>query len=284
VEEREDLWVELAMGQLGVSRQVLQNYLSHGDSALLANYIHILRDIIHVHLDQFQSGDAASRWNVLESVSQFNVQDTLPSLQHDFCDLWNEIIDITGTTSDHRIQSILIVLLQNVRRAYIALHEGTDSAPTAFSASTTDNEHSLFLLSSYPLCNIPDHRPCPVSRVLDATARTYLSAPQTIVLLGSSSSHHPEIPQNNFGNQEPPPTSMSESALASSAQGAAHASIVTSTSGSAPIAQSTQPATTTFTSRSCTSLSSGTPASANHAQSTLSVNSVTQATPSPVFQ
>jgi hypothetical protein len=158
VKERDDIWFELAMGHLGEAAPVLQNYLDHGDSALLANYIHILRDIVHVHLRHFQSGDAAFRWKVVESVSQFDIQDTLPTLQHDFCHLWNEIVEMARTT-DHRTRSILILLLKKIRHAYITLHEGTDSAPTIFSASTTEDEHVLSFLSSYPLCNIPDHRP-----------------------------------------------------------------------------------------------------------------------------
>ncbi|KAI9447471.1 hypothetical protein H4582DRAFT_2051229 [Lactarius indigo] len=161
VKERDDPWSELAMGHLGISASVLQSYVAHGDSALLANYIHILREIIHVHFEHFRSGAAASRWKTLGLVSQFDIQGTLPTLQHDFCDLWNEIVRMAR---DRRVRPLLILLLKNVRRAYIALHEDTDSAPTAFSASTTDDEHVLFILPSYPLCNVPGHRPRPSSR------------------------------------------------------------------------------------------------------------------------
>jgi hypothetical protein len=192
VKERDDLWFELAMGHLGVSAPVLRDYLAHGDSALLANYNHILRDIVRVHFEHFQSGDAASRWKALESVSQFDIQDTLPSLQHDFCELWNEIVHMAGTTPDHRIRSILIVLLKNVRCAYTSFHEGTDSAPTAFSASTADDEHVLFLLSSYPLCNTPGHRPHPAShtRVEFSNATAPTSLAQTFDLSPFSMSHN----------------------------------------------------------------------------------------------
>jgi hypothetical protein len=270
VKERGDLWRELAMGHLGISAPILQNYLAHGDSAFLANYIYLLRDIINVHFDQFQSGDATSRWKVLELVSQFNIQDTLPSLQHDFCDWWNEIVDTTAATPDHHIRAILILLLKNVRHAYLTLHLGTDSAPIAFSTSTTDDEHALFLLSSYPLCKTPAHRPRPAAHVSDAffdtTARTYLSAAQTIVLPGASSSYPPEIPRINFDDQEHPPTisPASESVPASPAQGAANVSITTSVSSLVPIAQSTQPISTTITSLHHTSLSYGTPALESH--------------------
>ena len=261
--ERGDLWRELVIGQLGISAHVLQDYLAYGDSALLANYIHILRDIIHVHLDQFRSGDPASRWKFLELVSQFDVQNTLPTLQHDFCDLWNEIVDMTRTTPDYQIRSILIILLKNVRRAYIALHDGTDSAPTAFSGSTADDEHALFMPSSYPLCNLSSHRLRTATHVhdvlVDMTAHSYPSGPQTTILPGASSGYSAEIRDRGL---PPVLTSAWEPAPASPAQGATNASITTSSSSLVPFAQSTQPATTTFTSLSHVSPSFGTPASA----------------------
>ena len=264
VKERDGHWFELAMDQLGISAPVLQSYLAHGDSVLLANYIHILRDIVHVHFENFQSGDAASRWKTLELVSEFDIQDTLPTLQHDFCDLWNEIVRMAGTTPDHRIRSILIVLLKNVRRAYIALHEGTDSAPTAFSASTANDEHVLFQLSSYPICNIPYHRSRPTLHVhdafVDATARTYPSAPQTTVL-PTASSGSPKIPQIHFDGHELP---LVMTPTPDSAQGTAGASIMSSTSSLVPIAQSTQTPMATTPSPAHTSSSSGTPTPGNH--------------------
>jgi hypothetical protein len=224
VKERGDLWRELAMGQLGISAHDLQNYLAHGDSVLLANYIHILRDIVHVHFYQFQSGDAAPRWKVLELVSQFDVQDTLPTLQHDFCDLWNEVVHMTATTPDYHIRSILIVLLKNVRRAYIALHDGTDSAPTAFSGSTADDEHALFSPSSYPLCNIPCHRRLHASPFFNAIALTPptqpsydfppFSMPHNTVPSAAPSGYTPQNQMNLMGHQYHPTfASTSHSAL-----------------------------------------------------------------------
>ena len=170
VKEHDDQWGKLVIGHLGISAPVLRSYLTHGDSTLLANYIHILRNIVHVHFDHFQSGDVTSRWKVLESAYQFNIQDTLPSLQHEFCDLWNEIMGTAGTAPDHRTRSTLITLLKNVRRAYIALHENTDSAPIAFSNLTADDDHVLFSLSSYCPCNIPGHRPFRASHFPNAIA------------------------------------------------------------------------------------------------------------------
>jgi hypothetical protein len=211
VKERGDLWLELAMDHLGISAPVLQNYLAHGDSVLLANYIHLLRDITHAHFDQFHSGDTGSRWKVFDLVSQFDIQDTLPSLQHDFCDLWNEIVDRTEAALDPHIRTILIPMLKNVRRAYIALHEGTDSAPTVFCGSTADDEYILFSISSYPLCNIPGHHTLYASNATAPTSPAqqshgFLPSPtaHNIVPYVASSSYTPPEQLNRSDYQIPP--------------------------------------------------------------------------------
>jgi hypothetical protein len=159
-------------------------------------------------------------------------------------------------TPDHRTRSILIVLLKNVRRAYIALHEGTDSAPTAFSSSRTDRRGcsiSTILLS-------PDAISPAISRALRymCVTRSLMrqlaltsSAPQPIVLPAPQSSHAPETPPDSsltatdflllHGTHvriRHPPVQHKV---------AADASIMTSTSSLVPIARSTQTATTTLT-------------------------------------
>jgi hypothetical protein len=168
VKERDDRWLQLAMSHLGVSAPSLKNYLSHGDSVLVANWIRVIRCIIPVPFESFRDGNGFVNRKTLELVSKFNIKDALPTVQHDFCDLWNEIVGLAKYTSDPHIRSLSIVVLKDVRHAYITLHDGTDSAPTAFSATTIDDEYFLFLTSSYPLCNIPEHRPPHTLRVQDA--------------------------------------------------------------------------------------------------------------------
>jgi hypothetical protein len=164
-QERDERWFQLAIDHLGFTRSDLGNYLAHGDSMALATSIRLLRNIIHTHFDPFWLGDAANRWKVLELASRFEIQGTLPALQHDFCDLWNEIVHLVrnSTDSSSRFRAVSIAILKNVRTAYITLHEGTDSAPTAFSSTTTD-DRVLMLSSSYPMCNIPGHHQHPPSR------------------------------------------------------------------------------------------------------------------------
>jgi Family of unknown function (DUF6535) len=165
VPERDHRWKALVMDQLGIPEDVLREYLAHGDSVLLANWIDINRRFHrfgHVHrympyqLLMFQA-----------TIPKFDIQNTLPVLQHDFCALWNEISDWWWLAQ---------FILRRVRHSYIALHQGTDCAPTAFDASTADHDIVLSYRSSYPLCTIPAHQ----SRINNATATAENSHPPTV--------------------------------------------------------------------------------------------------------
>ncbi|KAI0296126.1 hypothetical protein B0F90DRAFT_1747471 [Multifurca ochricompacta] len=158
VQERDDRWFDLATGQLGVSGSVIRNFLAHGDSLLLANCTYIVRQLIHAYSKHGWTHSAGSRSRTLESVSKFDMKHTLPELQHDFCALWNEVVLLARNTQNNRIQSISTLSLRHIRNAYIDLHEGTDAAPTAFSASTDIDDLALELPLSYPLCDIESHR------------------------------------------------------------------------------------------------------------------------------
>jgi hypothetical protein len=83
-------WVALATDQLGPS---LPRYLEHGnDSVLLANLIHITRQILESSRDGpgWDMADAMS-FNIFPTLSNFDIQNTLPELQDDFLALWNEM-------------------------------------------------------------------------------------------------------------------------------------------------------------------------------------------------
>ena len=54
---------------------------------------------------------------------------------------------------------IPVEILKEIRHHYIALHQGTDAAPTAFSRSTDSFDRILCNPTSYPLCDIASQRP-----------------------------------------------------------------------------------------------------------------------------
>jgi len=146
-DERDDRWMALAMDYLGISEHVLHDYLAHEDNILFAILNHSIRHAI---------GSDFSSFRLLPPLSGFDVRNTLPRLQHEFCDLWNTV---TQKSRDREDPSSSISILKATRHIYVALHQGTDATPTGFSASTKGVDDVLDQPSSYPLCNIPDHLP-----------------------------------------------------------------------------------------------------------------------------
>jgi len=148
--QRNELWFALTMYHLGISECVLQGYLAHGDSALLANLIHITRQLLHNVLRT----DRAVILKILPRVANLRVENAIPELQHNFCELWNEIV-LQARTGE---QSILLYILKATRHIYFALHRDTDATPTFSPSTSTHDPRILRQLSSYHLCSIPSHR------------------------------------------------------------------------------------------------------------------------------
>jgi hypothetical protein len=149
VQERDDRWTELVKEEFGVPDHVLQDSLAHEDSVLLSILIHLSSE-----------GNRASSWTsgILSSLSKFDINNTLPRLQHDFCSLWNEIVQ-EASNQESSTGSTRAKILRDIRHLYIALHQDTDAVPSAFSASTDSLNSILEWPSSYPQCDIASHRP-----------------------------------------------------------------------------------------------------------------------------
>jgi hypothetical protein len=117
---------------------------------------------------------------------------------------------------------IFVNLLREIRHLYIALHQGTDAAPTAFSATGYFNP-ILDDPSSYPLCDIASHRPDSTAHALPSLiqpgdsldASPHHSNPDDFtissqvtdgrVITGSPSPSHPMTP-SKIGDSSQPPT------------------------------------------------------------------------------
>jgi Family of unknown function (DUF6535) len=133
-------WKTLVKDQSGISDVVHQDYLAHGDSVLLANLIHINRQFARLYYKHCLS----SMEVIQQTISRFDIRNTLPGLQHDFCIFWNEV-------ACQESINISIWILRPIQHLYISLHQGSDAA---WDASTDGYDRS-----AYPLCNIPGHRP-----------------------------------------------------------------------------------------------------------------------------
>ena len=147
VRERDNRWIALVKAEHGMAEHVLREYVGHGDSVLLSILNHVTHKAFHT--------GSWTPW-ILSSLSEFTILDTSPELQHAFCALWNDIV--REAWNEEGPINIPVEILREVRHAYIALHEGTDAALTAFSASTFYYQPVLLQPQSYRLCDVASHR------------------------------------------------------------------------------------------------------------------------------
>ena len=143
--ERDVRWISLVRQEFGIPDQVLRANIDDGDSASLSALLYMIRQAIRT--------GSWTPWT-LSSLSQFDIRNTLPKLQHEFCCLWN---DIVLEAQNDGADSIAILILKEIRHAYIRLHQGTDAAPTTFSDRTYHFDPVLTQPSTYRFCDIPDH-------------------------------------------------------------------------------------------------------------------------------
>ena len=167
VRERDDRWIELAVRITGLPerdlRDIAQTSIARTrNNLLLATLIDLSRQAIH-----------SDEWKLVKSIAEFDIHDTLPRLQHDFCALWNEFVDQARIRGDPH--STPVRTLSLIRHLYITLHQGTEAAPTAFSAA--DSLDFIWLQpSQYPQCNIAGHLPEPTANTPSSPSRQFKQA------------------------------------------------------------------------------------------------------------
>jgi hypothetical protein len=145
--EHDGRWIAVANAVSGLSeRDLQQNVACAGDNVLLATLIDICRRAI-------QSDNSVM---LLSEGLPSPILNTHPRLQHEFCTLWNELVQEAGNQGSF---STPVQILRMIRQHYILLHQGTDAAPTAFSSSTDDVDELLYQPFSFPLCTVASHRP-----------------------------------------------------------------------------------------------------------------------------
>ena len=158
VQRHDDFWFSLASAQLGIPEAVLREHAAHGDSLSLAILIYITHQQFIYLRNRSWPLEAIS--NVLEVASKLNMQDTShmqdtsPELQHKFCALWNQAVHKAQNDDDWKVTWRI---LRPIRNIFITLHHDTDSTPTRFSTSTSNQDEILKMPSSYPMCNVASH-------------------------------------------------------------------------------------------------------------------------------
>jgi Family of unknown function (DUF6535) len=156
--DRDERWFQLVLGQLNLSTLVARGY--HRDSISLAALIHISRQAVETcsGSDERRRGHMIDAYaKTVEFICKVDFHRTSPGLKHGFCGLWNQLIDAAHDDKNDHASSLCVTVLKNIRKVYIALHECTDTNPTAFTNVTDDRDSSLDDKGSYSKCYNEDH-------------------------------------------------------------------------------------------------------------------------------
>ena len=151
VRERNDNWVTLATRIFDLPVRDLHYIALGDDSVLLAIFIHATHQSLRSDCPNYPA---------LEALSKLDIRNAHPRLQHEFCTLWNDIVQEARNQGPSI--TLPVDILRSISHLYIALHQGTDAAPTAFSVST---DNILLDPSSYPFCNLASHRPDSIAQI-----------------------------------------------------------------------------------------------------------------------
>ena len=191
-QKRDDRWSTLVKDHLDISDDDPDGFLRDRNSVLLANLMYITRQTNPSHLEEQR--------RVQKLISDFDVQDTHPKLQHKFCSLWNEMVHRLHPKS--RQTSLL---LANIRQIYDKLHPEIpeiSAAQVSSSTSTAMANRIVFYGTSYPLCNIPSHHPGSINEVTEGEAAPTTSPSNHLPSTGLDSDA-PSVPVLNPGHTSP---------------------------------------------------------------------------------
>jgi len=171
VPRRNERWFSLTIHHLGISEHVLRGYLVHDNSVLLATLIHFTRQFVRNFLNANWEDFPLSEmlWRLR---SNYSVQDTLPSLQRDFCSLWNEVVLQRRDRDHHLFSSILL----EIHPIYVALHQGST------------------LGDGYQLCSIPSHLMDSASNLNEVGGGRTPETARAPIVTSPALYHHDAIP------------------------------------------------------------------------------------------
>ena len=164
VPDRDDRWLQLASGPLDASkRYLLHNPSTNCDNILLANIISIVRRTIQTYSgspERHRSDILGASTKTLESLRKLDISKTLPELQHEFCAVWNQLVELAQNDKREYIVCVAKTTLENIRKLYIMLHKRPSASPTKFEGATDDADPVLDDPSSYCTSSLAGHGSC----------------------------------------------------------------------------------------------------------------------------
>ncbi|KAI9434046.1 hypothetical protein H4582DRAFT_2101139 [Lactarius indigo] len=124
-------------------------------------------------------------------VPSTDVPHSRPSLQHEFCALWNQIVLKVQHENNGWMAAFI---LKPIRNVYVVLYQDIEAAPTRFSATTGNQDDVLRRPSSYPLCNIPGHHPDSTPQIHDDSASATFAHIASSVSIASLDAFSSSVP------------------------------------------------------------------------------------------
>lgn len=166
----DETWTQLVRDHLPVSHHLgdsestPQDHLVRRRSLLLANL-----NCIVSHIAQFDPRPVSQQaydfvvesLSVLESICKFDVQGTSPSLQHEHCRLWNQLVQNqpVQNAANPPIRDLTVITLNQICKVHNALHgrtgalAHTDFNTVPYAECIEDGPHSAQPVPIYPVDN-----------------------------------------------------------------------------------------------------------------------------------
>ena len=151
-----DSWYIFASNLLGFPEPSLREYATHTVNLEFAILIHVIRyQVFHIRtLSQLPLSNFSFLLNHLAKGSNFNVNVASTELRHEFCALWNQIVEVRDGLQEDPSR-VAGLILKEIRNVYLALHP---EVPDAHSAPTQPASPGSQEPSSYPKCKDSNHR------------------------------------------------------------------------------------------------------------------------------
>ena len=158
----DDHHIILLTNSIHIDGQPLSGSLHHTEdhhSILLSNSIYVIRMAVQTYSrsdvsEKDRKDILIAARKTLGAACKLDIQQTLPEAQHEFCDLWNKLVNMARSNQRRHIRFVCMKMLKNIRKLYIALH-GT--LPTVFNV-TDDWEQVMDNPGFYPECTEEGHR------------------------------------------------------------------------------------------------------------------------------
>ena len=124
-------WFTTASTELGVEESVLRHYTvpdrpNQGPDLSLAILIHVTCQQLHRFKDPSWPSDKFSK--VLRAASKFKVRQASSELQHGFCSLWNQIVDMAQDDENGDGAKIARFILRPIYKVYVDIHQRSSPA------------------------------------------------------------------------------------------------------------------------------------------------------------